>query len=561
MRDRDYPFDLGPWVRTVTTSSPDAQTWFDRGLNWIFAFNHEEACVCFSRALEHDPECAMAYWGIAYARGPFYNRPWIRFTDSEIAEVLPFCNSAAREAIARVDGCTPAEQSLIRAIPFRYQEVRCFNRSELNRWHDAYADAMRDAWRTHRSDLDIAALFAEAAITRTPRQLWNLRTGRPNPGTDVVEAIEACTRAMGDCKVEGIVHPGLLHAHVHALEMSPFPERALSSADLLKGFAPDAGHLEHMAAHIYVLVGEYAEAVAQGFRAVRADDKYLKHAGARNFYTTARAHDLHLLMYSAMFLGQFETAMFAADRIVEEATEELIEWAPPFMSSILDGYAAMRIHVLVRFGQWRKITKLSSAPDARQRPVTAAMFAYGKAIAHAVLREFDAAESARAGFHRIVAAIDPESVFLSNPVVTMLAVGEAMMEGEIAYHNGEHDRAFELLRLAVARDDALNYTEPWAWMHPPRHALGALLAEQGRFEEAEQVYREDLGLTDGVPRCCQHPDNVWALHGLAECVDRRGDSEEALMLRQRLTLAQERADRKVTASCYCRGISRPTRTC
>lgn len=554
MTGTDYPFDLGPWVRTITTKSAQAQVWFDRGLNWTYAYNHEEAVTCYRRALEHDQGCAMAHWGIAYCNGPFYNRPWIRYSDAEIEDVLPVCHAHAQQALAHIGGCTPAEQALIRAIPLRYRKPESLDRDELNRWHGEFAGAMRAAWTAHQDDPDIAALYVEAAVTRTPRQLWDLQKGIPKDTSDIVDAMDVCTRAMARCRAAGIIHPGLLHMHIHALEMSPFPERALMSADLLKEFAPDAGHMEHMPAHVYVLVGDYAQAVAQSLRSVRADDKYRDVAGARNFYTTARAHDLHLLMYSAMFLGQHDTAMWAADRIVDEATDELIEWSPPFMSAILDGYAAMRIHVMVRFGKWREITQLPPVDDPELRPISAAMLAYGKAVAHAALREFAEAEEARAAFHRIAAAIDPEAIFLSNPIVTMLAVGEAMMEGEIAYHRGEHDRAFDWLRLAVARDDALNYTEPWAWMHPPRHALGALLAEQGRFDEAERAYREDLGLAEGVPRCCQHPDNVWALHGLLECVERRGPSGEAKLLRQRLDMALERADQKITASCCCRGM-------
>ena len=61
-------FDLGPYSRKITTSSPEAQLWFDRGLNWLFGFNHAEAIKCFQKALGHDGECAMAHWGSATPR-------------------------------------------------------------------------------------------------------------------------------------------------------------------------------------------------------------------------------------------------------------------------------------------------------------------------------------------------------------------------------------------------------------------------------------------------------------------------------------------------------------
>ena len=129
-----------------------------------------------------------------------------------------------------------------------------------------------------------------------------------------------------------------------------------------------------------------------------------------------------------------------------------------------------------------------------------------------------------------------------------------MLDGELEYHKGDFEPAFAHLREAVHLDDNLNYTEPWAWMHPPRHALGALLLEQGHFNEAEAVYRADLGYNASIPRCVQHPDNVWSLHGLLECVEHKGAELEAGMLRQRLDLALARADVVITSSCGCRGM-------
>ena len=549
----NYDFDLGPWSRKVTTASPTAQRFFDLGLNWTYAYNHEEAVVCFRRALEDDPGCAMAWWGIAYASGPFYNRAWIRYTDAEIAEALPVCHDAATAAQAHADGCTAAERGLIKAIAERYRTPHETDRAVLNAWHRAFTDAMAQVHAAHPDDPDIAALYAEAAVTCTPRQLWNLQTGEINPNALTEDALAALEPALRRIEATGIPHPGVLHMYLHALEMSPFPERALAAADTLRGFARDGGHLHHMPAHIYVLCGDYAQAVAQSERAVHADGKYLAHAGINNFYTTACCHDLHLFMYTAMFLGRYRTALHAADRICALATTELISKSAPFMASILDGYSAMRIHVLVRFGRWRELIA-APAPDAPEvRPIGTAMHAYGRGVAHAALGEIEAAEAAQDAFRAAEAVIPEEAIFLSNTIRDMLRIGGAMMAGEIDYRRRDYDRAFASLRLAVARDDALNYTEPWAWMHPPRHALGALLAEQGLFSEAEAVFRADLGYDDGIARCCQHPDNVWALQGLVECVEQSGDRNELRLLRQRLEMARARADVPIESSCFCRG--------
>ena len=552
---RKYEFALGAWEREIATGSPEAQAWFDFGLNWTYAYNHEEAVACFRAALDHDPDCAMAWWGIAYAAGPFYNRPWLRYSDREIAETLPLCHNAAveaRRAFDRAGNGRPDERALIEAVLARYRSRNETDHRVLDRWHRGFTDEMRRVYAAFPHDLDIAALFAEAAITCTPRQLWDLKTGRPNPGALTEEAVVVLKTALEKMEYAGAHHPGILHMYIHLLEMSPHPERALRAADMVRGLVADAGHIEHMAAHIDILCGDYAQAVEQNRRAVRADDKYLAHAGPVNFYTTARCHNLHLLMYAAMFLGQYETAIAAADRICATATPELVASSHPFMASILDGYAAMRTHVYVRFGKWRELIEDRLPDSVGQTSMRIAMHRYGKAVAHAALGEIASAEAEKSRFDGLFETIPEDTIFLSNTVRDILNVGKAMLEGELEYRKQNFERAFDALRQAVERDDNLNFTEPWAWMHPPRHALGALLVQQGLLEEAEAVYRTDLGYTNGIARCSQHPDNVWALHGLLECVKRNGDSNEARLLQQKLTVALARTDLPISASCFCR---------
>ena len=552
---REYDFELGAWKRDIATVSPSAQTWFDYGLNWTYAFNHEEAVHCFRAALDHDSDCAMAWWGIAWAGGPFYNRPWIRYTEREIAEALAVCHEAvseARRALHRAGNDRADERALVEAISARYRSRNETSHRVLDRWHREFTDEMRIVHSAFPHDLDMAALFAEAAVTCTPRKLWNLRTGGPNPDALTEEAIVVLETAIREMEKTGVRHPGILHMYIHLMEMSPCPERALGAADMLRGLVPDGGHMEHMAAHVHILCGDYAQAVEQSRRAVRADDKYLDHAGPDNFYTTARCHDFHLYMYAAMFLGRYVPAIEAADRICSTATPELVASSHPFMASILDGYSSMRTHVYVRFGKWRELMEDRLPESAGQTPIRVAMHHYGRGIACSALGEIDKAEAEKVRFDGLLEAIPEDAVFLSNTVRDILQVGKAMLEGELEYRKRHYGRAFDALRLAVERDDNLNFTEPWAWMHPPRHALGALLAQQGLFEEAEAVYRTDLGHTGDIARCSRHPDNVWALHGLLECVRRIGDANEARLLEQRLSVALARTDLPIRGSCFCR---------
>ncbi|MEZ4571636.1 MAG: tetratricopeptide repeat protein [Thermomicrobiales bacterium] len=244
----DY-YDLGPHSRPVSTSSADAQLWFDRGLNWTYAFNHEEAIRCYERALEHDPDCAMARWGIAYAIGPNYNKQWEAFDEADLKASLSRAYEESVRAASLIDDATPAERALILALKARYPSPEPLE--DCSPWNDAYADAMREVYRQHGEDLDIAALFAEALMNRTPWQLWDLDTGEPMEGADTLEAQAVLERALET--IAARTHPAVLHMYIHLMEMSPFPEKALRACDWLRGLVPDGGHLEHMPTHIDVL--------------------------------------------------------------------------------------------------------------------------------------------------------------------------------------------------------------------------------------------------------------------------------------------------------------------
>jgi len=139
--DMDYPYDLGPYSRKVTTTSADAQRWFDRGLNWCFGYHHEEAVACFEKALETDPNCAMAHWGVAYAVGPNYNYPWELQDPAGKAMALARAHDSARAALALVSRVTAPERALIEALPARYPQRDPID--DQRPWNDAFADAMR----------------------------------------------------------------------------------------------------------------------------------------------------------------------------------------------------------------------------------------------------------------------------------------------------------------------------------------------------------------------------------------------------------------------------------
>ena len=556
-------FHLGDYRRPISTRSPETQRWFNIGLKWCYGFNHEEGLKCFAKALESDPACAMAHWGMAYAAGPFYNLTWTEHGEAEAAAATRRCFDHVGLARAHAEGASAVERHLIEALACRFQQPHRVSPAEFEQWDDAYAAAMRRVYAVFPDDHDVMALLVEALMMRTVRRLWDLRTGRPAPNSDVLEALEVCERSIRIAEEAGAAqHPAIVHLHIHLLEMSATPERGLRSADRLGPLCPDAGHMNHMPGHIYVLCGQYEKAEAASRRAVRANDLYLAYAQEPGYYLLGCCHDLHLMMTACMFLGRSGPALWAADKVRRLVTREVVSLPDrPKLTQTVEGYHAMKSHVLVRFGRWQDILAepMSEAPELYV--LTTAMQHYAKGVAHAALGQFAEAERERERFHRHLARIPPERRFLSNPTRASLAVGAALLEGELAYHQGRHDDAYDHLRQAVERDDALSYTEPWAWMHPPRHALAALLLDQGRVAEAERVYRDDLGLSGTVQRCAQHPDNVWALHGLVECLTARQDTAELPALQGRLAEALAKADVTISASCLCRTTALAERGC
>jgi len=548
-----YLFDLGEHSRPIIGSQPEAQLWFDRGLAWIYGFNHEEAANCFQEVARVDPSCAMAYWGIALASGPFYNLPWEWLSDDEAEKAVLTCYSAVQQALGRSDVAVPVERALIQALSRRYPSEKVVSIEEFHRWDDAYADAMRAVHAAFPEDLDVIALFAEAMMTRTPWRLWDISRGKPADGADTLEIMEVLESGLEVLAGRSIKHhPGILHMYLHALEMSPTPERALERAHQLFDLCPDAGHLQHMPAHIYVICGQYEDAIEVSKKAIAADEKFLNFAGPYNFYTTARCHDLHMMMYASMFAGQFEPAIHAAKAMTETLTTDLLALERPHMAATLEGYYSTVMHVLVRFGKWQDVIDTPLPDDRVIYCVSFAMCHYARSVAYSALGQIDGAEAEKSLFLQARNRVPESRLFFNNAAHDILAIAEAMMMGELEYRKGNYDEAFDCLEKAVFLDDSLYYSEPWAWMHPPRHALGALLLEQNRVGEAEQVYRADLGLDDCLSRPSQHPNNVWSLHGYVECLERSGKSAEASELRKQLNLAVRRAGQAITSSCCCR---------
>jgi len=548
-----HNYQLGSYRRSISAVNQESEEWFNRGLMWSYGFDMESAKYCFEQGSQIDPDCAMHYWGIAFSSGCYYNQSWQRMQSEERERKLANAYNAIQRAIVRTNNTKAVEVKLITALAKRYQRREPVAFSVFDQWNSDYADAMRLVFKEHPDDPDVSTLFADALICRTPWQLWNLSSGKVADGAATQEALETLEKSIA-CyhSNDDTPHPGLLHLHIHVLEMSPNPERATKSADALRTLVPDSGHLCHMPSHIDVRCGNYSAAVTASDQAIQADRKYLQHEGAMNFHTLSRIHNYHLKIYAAMFLGQYRAALGAAEELQATTPEALLNISEPAMADWMEGYMGMKAHVLIRFGKWREIIETPMPDDQELYCVTAVFWRYAKGVAYAATNQIVAAEAEQESFLKALKAV-PESRYLfNNQCVDILQIAKAMLLGEIEYRKGNFELAFSSLREAVYLDDNLKYDEPWGWMQPVRHALGALLLEQGQIAEAMDCYRADLGLDDSLPSTSRHPNNIWSLQGYVECLEQSGQGDAAKRYRVKLEDAQRLADVDVSVSCFCR---------
>jgi tetratricopeptide (TPR) repeat protein len=518
---RRYPGFAG-YERAVRTGSPDAQAWFDQGIQLLYGFNHDEAIRSFQAATQADPDCLMAWWGIAYSAGVDINNPDMTPEEQELAVDA----AAEAERCAALPDADPLEAALARAVAARYAYPSPEDRTHLDR---AYADAMQRAHELFPDDHDVGVVFADALMNLQPWDYWT-QDGEPKGRTlEVVAALEHVL-ALDP------VHPGANHFLIHALEASPDPARAEAAADRLQALVPGSGHLVHMPSHVYVRVGRYADASDANERAIAADRAYFELAPPPGFYSLYFVHNIHMLAFAAMMEGRYATAMEAGRALDAEVPADFLRDYAAFA----DGLMATPLHVMIRFGRWEDV--LAVPEPAEFRKMSRAMRHYARGVALSALGRVAEARAEEARFEAAAAEVPEDWKVGNNDAAEVLALARHMLQGEILYREGRHDEAFRVLRAGVALEDALVYDEPPGWMQPIRHALGALLLGAGRAAEAEEVYRQDL---------VEHPENGWSLLGLETALARQERGAEAAPLRVRREEAWRRADVTPASSCYC----------
>lgn len=511
---------MGDLHREVTTSSPQAQKYFDQGLTWYYAFNHDEAIKSFKNAAALDPKCAMAWWGASLCEGPNYNDPVM--TEERSAAAW----DALQEALARIDNTTPVERALIEALTKRYAKPWPEDRAALEQ---AYSDAIAKVWAAYPDDSDVGTLYAESMMVQKPWELYSLDH---KPAKDTPKILAALDRVLE--LAPG--HPGANHLYIHTVELSESPDRGVAAADRLCDMVPGSGHLLHMPSHIYVQVGRWSDAIIQNEKAVRCDAKYREISPKQGIQHLYMVHNSHMLAFAAMMSGREREALKAARDMWKNVPEDALREVAPF----LDPWLCAVYDVQKRFGRWDDIIAEEQPPSFL--PITTAIWRAHRAIAYAAKKDFENAEREQKAFSEAVAAMPDDVLWFTDPAKEVLAVSAEFVAGEIALHRGDLQRAAERLEEGVRLEDALTYSEPPQWTQPVRHTLGAVYLASKRYADAERVYREDLK---------KWRDNGWALYGLSRTLQEQGKTAEAGETMKRYQAAWSRADAPTTTSCKC----------
>ena len=487
----------GTYTRPISTDSPDAQKFFDQGLRFAWGFYFPESIASYQQASSFDPDHPMPYWGMAHAMGPNPNSRYAQMPDDPKGEGL----KAIRNALVRIENASPVEAELIQALWLLYDEEANPDDADRDR---AYLTAMRALNAKYPQDPDIAALYAASYMNMAR---WNYWDAEGNPMGETIPVAEALEEILAT----RLTHPGVMHLHIHLLEASMEPERALISADNLESSVPIAGHVVHMPAHIYVRIGQFQRAIDQNVRSQAVDQQFAAIWGDHplpDIGTYPLSHQIHaghaldFIRYAATVQGNYRAAIEAAemakaialaDGNINRAQKRIV--------------APWLVHKI--FGRWDEL--VGNEPSHSGLPYLDGIWAY--ALGSALLNSGDreGAEAQLARLLEITEAPNADQYRAGpTPVSSILKLAALNLTGEIKQAEGDLVGAIAAFENAVELEDLNNYTEPPDWAQPARHYLGAALMSAGRYAEAEAVYRRDLKWNH---------NNGWSLFGLQQALN------------------------------------------
>ncbi len=488
---------LGTWRHPIATSNPEAQKFFDQGLNMVYGFNRYEALRSFRKATELDPKAAMAYWGIAMSLGPYVNMDMDPLIDMKEA-----CAASAKGL--KLAGAP--EKGWLEAA-----EARCPDYSDPSR----YSAAMRRLAVSVPDDPDAQTLYAEALMIPI-RWRWYDSEGRPADGEAEAERV-----------LEGVLrrypaHPGANHLYIHAVESSPTPERAVPSAQRLMGIVPAEGHMVHMPGHIWLRLGDYENAAAVNERAVEVDRQYFAKTGVSSSYGGYYLHNLQFLLYSRAMQGRSVEAGKVSHDMAEAAKR--MAASMPEMVDVIGSFITM---MQVRVMRWDDVL---AGEQPKTVPAATALWHHARAITYLAKNDWAAAQREQAEFEAIRKTVDRNMPWSTNKTGDLMDFAAMVLDARMEMAPA---KAVPLWRQAVGMQDKLAYDEPPVWYEPVRESLGAALFLTRDAAGAEEVFREGLR---------RSPNNGRMLFGLLESLKAQQKTEAVRWVQHEYDVAWKGAD-------------------
>lgn len=481
---------LGDYSFPVTTSIAESQYFFNQGLRLTYAFNHSEALRAFKEAVRLDPANAMAYWGWALVLGPNINLPMQTYVREQAFKAI----QKASELTSLV---SKREAAFIDALARRYSDDPSVARPTLDR---DYAEAMKGVVKRYPADLDALTLYGAALMNLSPWDYWHDDMSPKSNTHKILDAFESVLER--DPR-----HPGAIHYYIHTVELAQ-PKKAESYADTLVDLMPGAGHMVHMPSHIYMRVGRYQDAYEVNKQASEVDERYIAQCKAQGVYPlNYYPHNLHFLVWAAMFQGKSKIALEGARRVQEQMPLEMVK-----IFKLLEGFLAQPMYVMVRFGLWEKALE-EPAPLKSFRFVTG-VWHYMRGVAWANLGEISKAKKELADLRELRRTLPKDYTIGRAPASRLLGIAELLVSADVKRASGDLDEAIDLLARATRIEDSLEYNEPPDWYFPTRHVLGATLIEAGYLDEAEEIYWQDLR---------KAPQNGYSLRGLLNVAEKKAD--------------------------------------